>query len=76
MKKNKKSLTICADSKSYTYKNPEEKVRASYFTELTLDYGYSTDRIKFEIKVPRRAQNDFADITQLKYRTVIAENSR
>jgi len=53
---------LCADSKSYNYKKPEEKVRASYFTELALDYGYSTNRIKFEVKVPRRTPNDFADI--------------
>ena len=51
-------------SKDYTtgFKNPEEKVRASYFAELVLDYKYPTKRIDFEVKVPRRTPGDWANI--------------
>ncbi len=52
----------CAENKSYSYKDPEEKVRASYFAELVLDYQYPAERIKFEYVVPRRTPNDWADI--------------
>jgi type I restriction enzyme M protein len=51
-------------SKDYTtgFKNPEEKVRASYFAELVLDYKYPPKRIVFEDRVPRRTPEDRADI--------------
>jgi len=51
-------------SRDYTtsFKNPEEKVRASYFAELVLDYEYPTKRIDFEVTVPRRTPEDRADI--------------
>jgi type I restriction enzyme M protein len=51
-------------SRDYTtsFKNPEEKVRASYFTELVIDYEYSPKRITFEEPVPRRTPGDRADI--------------
>ena len=37
-----KTKIIYACSRAYTtgFKNPEEKVRASYFCELVLDYDY------------------------------------
>ena len=44
------------------FKNPEEKVRASYFTELILDYSYPEKRIDFEVVVPRRTPEDRADM--------------
>jgi type I restriction enzyme M protein len=40
----------CKRDYSTTFKNPEEKVRASYLTELVLDYKYPKNRIDFEIK--------------------------
>ncbi len=43
-------------------KDPEEKVRASYFAELVLDYNYPKERIDFEVTVPRRTPTDKADI--------------
>ncbi|MFH1050364.1 MAG: N-6 DNA methylase [bacterium] len=51
-------------SRDYTtgYKNPEEKVRGSYFTDLVLDYQYPKERIDFEVTVPRRTPEDRADI--------------
>lgn len=45
-----------------SFKNLEEKVRASYFSELVLTYQYSTKRINLEVIVPRRTPEDRADI--------------
>jgi type I restriction enzyme M protein len=42
--------------------DPEEKVRAEFWAELIYKYEYSTKRIRFEIKVPRRTPNDLADL--------------
>jgi type I restriction enzyme M protein len=44
------------------WSDPEEKVRAEFFAELIYKYEYSAQRIRFEINVPRRTPNDFADI--------------
>lgn len=65
-------ITVAPDESKITYrcsrdyatgfKNPEEKVRASYFAELILDYDYPTKRIDFEVIVPRRTPEDRADI--------------
>lgn len=52
----------CSREYSTTFKNPEEKVRASYFTELVLDYKYPKERIDIEVKVERRIPDDRADI--------------
>ena len=50
------------EDKKYSIGDPEEKVRASYFTELILDYGYSKNRIALELVVPKRTPKDLADI--------------
>jgi type I restriction enzyme M protein len=50
------------DEKTYKLSDPEEKVRASYFVELVLDYQYPSDRIALEVTVPRRTPSDLADI--------------
>lgn len=65
-------ITVANDSSKITYhckrdystsfKNPEEKVRASYFCELVLDYDYPTKNIDIEVIVPRRTPEDRADI--------------
>lgn len=52
----------CSRIFSVNFKNPEEKVRASYFVELVLDYQYDTKFIDLEITVPRRTPEDRADI--------------
>ncbi len=52
----------CSRDYSTSFKNPEEKVRASYFAELVLDYQYPKERIDFEVIVPRRTPEDRADI--------------
>ena len=59
-----KSKITYACSRAYTtgFKNPEEKVRASYFCELVLDYDYPKEKIDFEVLVPRRTPEDRADI--------------
>lgn len=45
-----------------SFKDPEEKVRASYFVELILDKQYPKNKIDFEVIVPRRTPEDRADI--------------
>jgi len=52
----------CHQSYTTSFKNPEEKVRASYFCELVLDYDYPKEKIAFEVRVPRRTPEDRADI--------------
>lgn len=52
----------CKRDYSPSFKNPEEKVRASYFTELVLDYNYPVTNIDIEVAVPRRTPKDRADI--------------
>lgn len=53
---------FCKREYSTSFKNPEEKVRASYFCELILDYDYPTKNIDIEVTVPRRTPEDRADI--------------
>ncbi len=52
----------CKREYSTSFKNPEEKVRGSYFCELVLDYDYPTKNIDVEVIVPRRTPEDRADI--------------
>lgn len=52
---------IAADH-SERYSDPEEKVRAEFWAELIYKYEYRPERMRFEIKVPRRTPNDLADI--------------
>jgi type I restriction enzyme M protein len=42
--------------------DPEEKVRAEFWAELILKYEYAPERIRFEVNVPRRTPNDYADL--------------
>jgi type I restriction enzyme M protein len=48
--------------KSYSWTDPEEWVRAFCISQLILEKGYPSNRIKAEVKVPRRTPNDWADI--------------
>lgn len=52
----------CKRDYTTSFKNPEEKVRASYFCELVLDYDYPAKNIDIEVNVPRRTPEDRADI--------------
>lgn len=52
----------CSREYETTFKNPEEKIRASYFVELIRDYKYPNSRIDIEVKVERRTPDDRADI--------------
>lgn len=42
--------------------DPEEKVRAEFWAELIYKYQYRPERMRFEVKVPRRTPNDLADL--------------
>ncbi|MBI4721825.1 MAG: type I restriction enzyme HsdR N-terminal domain-containing protein [Candidatus Stahlbacteria bacterium] len=57
-----KIMYYCKRNYSTSFKNPEEKVRASYFCELVLDYDYLTKKIDIEVPVPRRTPEDRADM--------------
>lgn len=52
----------CSRDFTTSFKNPEEKVRAYYLTDLVLDKHYPKERIDFEVVVPRRKPEDKADI--------------
>ena len=52
--------------KSYDWTDPEEWVRAFCLSQLILEKGYPSSRIKTEVKVPRRTPNDWADIVVFK----------
>ena len=69
----------CSRVYETTFKNPEEKIRASYFVELIRDYKYPSDRIDIEVKVERRTPDDRADIVvyeDAKKPFLIVENKR
>lgn len=55
-------IYYCSRKYSTSFKNPEEKVRASYFVELVEDYQYPNNKIDIEVKVERRIPDDRADI--------------
>ena len=44
------------------YDDPEEKVRAEYWSELVCRYGYKPENIGFEVIIPDKTQKDIADI--------------
>jgi type I restriction enzyme M protein len=47
---------------SERWADPEEKVRAEFWAELIYKYEYLPERIHFEVNVPRRTPNDYADL--------------
>ncbi len=47
---------------SERWADPEEKVRAELWAELIYKYEYPPERIRFEVNVPRRTPNDYADL--------------
>jgi len=55
-------ITYISTGKSYKFSDPEEKVRASTFTELVTRYQYPVNRIEFEKYPPRREPKLPADI--------------
>ena len=48
--------------KDYAWSDPEEWVRAFITAYLVLEKGYPPNRMRTEVKVPRRTPNDWADI--------------
>ncbi len=52
---------VAADH-SERWSDPEEKVRAELWAELVYKSQYTPERIGFEVAVPRRTPNDFADL--------------
>ena len=66
---NKEKITYIIPNKTYSFKKPEEKVRAKYYVELIEKYQYSPKKINLEVNIPRRTPNDFADIVIFKENT-------
>jgi len=60
--KDKTKITYIGIDKTYSFKNPEEKVRASFYVELIERYKYPEIRLDTEVVVPRRKPSDKADI--------------
>ena len=52
---------IAAD-RSERWSDPEEKVRAELWAELIYKYEYPPERVRFEVNVPSRTPNYFADL--------------
>ncbi len=48
--------------RSYSWTDPEEWIRARTLAYLIIEKGYPANRIKTEVRVPRRTPYDFADI--------------
>ncbi len=55
-------IRYIAAGRSERWSDPEEKVRAELWAELIYKYEYSPERIRFEVNVPRRLPNDYADL--------------
>ena len=55
-------IRYVAANKSEKWSDPEEKVRAAYFSELLYRYGYAAECIGVEITVPDRMPLDRADL--------------
>lgn len=53
---------ITSEKHIENYEDPEEKVRAEFFSELIYKYEYPANRIKVEVVVPDRLPTDRADI--------------
>ena len=55
-------IRYMAADHSERWSDPEEKVRAEFWAELIYKYEYPPERIGFEVNVPRRTPNDYADL--------------
>ena len=55
-------IRYVAADRSERWSDPEEKVRAELWAELIYKYEYPPERLGFEVNVPRRTPNDFADL--------------
>jgi type I restriction enzyme M protein len=55
-------IHYAAGDHSERWADPEEKVRAEFWAELIYKYEYRPERMRFEVPVPRRTPNDYADI--------------
>lgn len=57
-----KKIKYNASGKKYNFSDPEEKVRAEYYFDLIEKYNYPAKRIDFEIEMPSRTPQFYADI--------------
>jgi len=71
----------CSRDYTTSFRNPEEAVRASFYTELILNYKYPAKKIDIEVTVPKRTPEDRADIVvyedeELKQPFIVVENKK
>ena len=59
-------IRYIAAGHSERWSDPEEKVRAEFWAELIYKCQYPPERIGFEVNVPRRTPNDYADLVIFK----------
>ena len=55
-------IRYIAGDHSERWSDPEEKVRAELWAELIYKYEYPPEHVRFEVSVPRRTPNDYADL--------------
>ena len=55
-------IRYVAADQSERWTDPEEKVRSELWAELIYKYQYPADRIAFEVSVPGRTTNHYADL--------------
>lgn len=58
----KGKIKYFAVGKNYNFSSPEEKVRMMYYFDLIEKYNYPADKIEFEIGMPDRTPDRYADI--------------
>lgn len=59
----KRKITyVTSDNHTENYNDPEEQVRAEFWSELIYKYEYPANRIKIEVVIPDRLPTDRADI--------------
>ncbi len=59
---NQERITYTASKSTFSYRNPEEKVRAETYAKLIHEYNYSPQQIKLEVPVTMGSDTKRADI--------------
>lgn len=60
--RDKSRITYKAQGKTYSFVNPEEKVRLQFYFDLLEKYKYPMNAIEFEVEMPDRTPQRYADI--------------
>src|ERR1700730_10957794 len=55
-------IHFVAAGQTERWSDKQQKIRAEFWAELIYKYEYQPERMRFAVKIPRRAANDLADI--------------